>query len=87
MPPGADARVVPVPEELVDAVAAVVRQLCEERNWSARELARRTGMKPTAVTYKLAGDRPWDVADLEAIGAAASVRVSDIVSRAELGTD
>lgn len=74
----------PVPEELVDAVAAVVRQLCEDHGWSGRELARRTGMKATAVAYKLAGERAWDVGDLEAIGAAAGVRVSDIIGRAEL---
>ncbi|MGY1652863.1 helix-turn-helix domain-containing protein [Geodermatophilus sp. SYSU D01119] len=73
-----------MPAKLVASVAAVVRQLCEERGWSARELARRTGMKPTAATYKLSGDRAWDVGDLEAIATAADLRVSDLIARAEL---
>lgn len=70
-------------EELAKAVSAEVRRLVEELGWSGRELARRTGLKVTAVSYKLAGERPFDLDDLAAIARVTGVRVADVIARAE----
>ena len=72
-----------VTEKLAAALATEIRRQCEERGWSGRELARRTGIPPAVVTYKLAGTRAFDVPDLEAIAAAFELKAADLIARAE----
>jgi transcriptional regulator with XRE-family HTH domain len=72
-----------VPEALTAAVAAEVRRLIDERRWTGRELARRTGMSPTSMAMKLRGDARLDFDDLTLIAKECDVTVAFIVARAE----
>jgi transcriptional regulator with XRE-family HTH domain len=72
-----------VPEKLSDAIAAEVRRLCAEQGMSGRKLAQSTGMTLSVVQYKLAGERPWDVDDLDVVARVLGVRVTDLIERAQ----
>lgn len=64
-------------------MAAEVRRLCADRDWSGRELSRRTGIAQRSVTDKLAGRTPFDLSDLQRVAGALEVRVTDLLSAAE----
>lgn len=65
------------------ALAAVVRGLLEDRGWSRRELARRTGIGPSPLQYKLAGTSRFDYRDLVAIAEAFGLHSSELARRVE----
>ncbi|WP_167760660.1 helix-turn-helix domain-containing protein [Blastococcus sp. CT_GayMR16] len=70
-------------EKLAAALAVEIKRLCEERGWSGRELARRTGLVPSVMAYKLGGERPFDVDDVAAVAAAFEMTASELVGLAE----
>lgn len=70
-------------EQLSRAVSAEVRRLLDERGWSGRELARRTGIPVRSVGDKLADRSKFDVDDLDAICQAFDVEVTDLPSWAQ----
>jgi transcriptional regulator with XRE-family HTH domain len=73
-----------VPEDLAAAVAAEIRRLLAERQWSGRELARRTGLSTNSVAVKLRGDStPFDVGDIDVIAAAFGVTPANLIAHAD----
>jgi len=55
----------------------------DERGWSGRELARRTGMTQAAVARKLTGPTAFDLDDLQVVCAALEVDVTDLLAWAQ----
>lgn len=69
-----------MPEELSRAVAAQIRRLLDERGWSGRELARRSGLPQPSIARKLAGERAFDLDELPPVCAALGVDVTDLLT-------
>jgi transcriptional regulator with XRE-family HTH domain len=59
----------------------VLRQI-EARRWSGRELARQAGLSPSGLADKLAGKRPFDLADLAAIAPVLGFRDWELLRKA-----
>ncbi len=72
-----------VTQELSDAIAAEIGRLLDERGWTGRELARRTGLTQSSVSRKLAGTRRFDIDDLPPICKALEVDVRDLIGWAQ----
>lgn len=69
-----------MPEELSRAVAAEVRRLLDERGWSGRELARRTGIAQGTLADKLAGRSSFDLDDLDKVCGQFEVDLTDLLA-------
>jgi DNA-binding Xre family transcriptional regulator len=76
-------RLAAVPEELSRAVAREISRLLEERAWSGRELARRTGIHYASISRKLAGGSSFDLDDVQKVCAALDVDVAQLISWAQ----
>lgn len=70
-------------EDLAQAVAAEVRRLLDERRWTGRELARRTGLAHNTLAVKVRGERPLDVNEVDAIAAALGIPAAQLIARAD----
>lgn len=64
-----------MPRSLADRVATDVRAELGRQQMSILELARRTGLSGSYVTRRVSGSVPFDLDDLERIGAALGVPV------------
>lgn len=69
-----------MPEQLSRAVAAEIRRLLDERGWSGRELARRTGIAQGTLADKLADRSGFDLDDLDRICGQLDVDVTDLLT-------
>jgi DNA-binding Xre family transcriptional regulator len=73
-----------VSDELSRAVAAEIQRLLDERGWSQRELARRSGLSQSNLTRKLLEDgRRFDLDDLPPICAALGINLTDLLTWAQ----
>jgi transcriptional regulator with XRE-family HTH domain len=62
-------------------VAEEIRALLGRRRMTGRELARRLGVSPSWVSYRLTGTQPIDLNDLDAIARVLDVGIVDLLPR------
>jgi transcriptional regulator with XRE-family HTH domain len=62
-------------------VAEEIRALLGRRRMTGRELARRLGVSPSWVSYRLTGTQPIDLNDLDAIAEVLKVSIVDLLPR------
>lgn len=74
---------VPATADLSNRVSEEIRAMMARRRMSGRELARRLGVSPAWVSYRLTNSQPIDLNDLQRVAAALEVEIEDLLPRKE----